>query len=357
MKNLDLKQKKIILIIVLIIVLIIYYYFSTKDSTDEIDSQNLEITNTENIEEKEEEKIVVHITGAVNKEGIVELETGARIADAIEKAGGSKENADIKNINLATILEDGMKIHIPTIEETNTNKDKTTENNENSQTITETIDNASDTKKTQGKVNINTANQQLRHQRDCRLDGKRQDRRHLLDDHGRVRHGGHNLLRAEFRRAEIRPDPALCARVRPDGVWSGRADQHRGAGVRAADFPDLHLRRGRDRERHADHSRSGPVLFYLCLCGGHLRHRARRGRFLLAHDHHLLRRVCGKNPVDPLCRAAVPHDRDARLGLSDLLGADERAFHYLLFAGRLAAPQHPQGRLCTGAAQTEKRGA
>ena len=158
MKNLDLKQKKIILIIVLIIVLIIYYYFSTKDSTDEIDSQNLEITNTENIEEKEEEKIVVHITGAVNKEGIVELETGARIADAIEKAGGSKENADIKNINLATILEDGMKIHIPTIEETNTNKDKTTENNENSQTITETIDNASDTKKTQGKVNINTAN-------------------------------------------------------------------------------------------------------------------------------------------------------------------------------------------------------
>ena len=158
MKILDLKQKKIILIIVLIIVLIIYYYFSTKDSTDEIDSQNLEITNTENIEEKEEEKIVVHITGAVNKEGIVELETGARIADAIEKAGGSKENADIKNINLATILEDGMKIHIPTIEETNTNKDKTTENNENSQTITETIDNASDTKKTQGKVNINTAN-------------------------------------------------------------------------------------------------------------------------------------------------------------------------------------------------------
>ena len=86
-------------------------------------------------------------------------------------------------------------------------------------------------------------------------------------------------------------------------------------------------------------------------------HGARRGRFLLADDHHLLRRVRGKNPVDPLCRAAVPHDRDARLGLSDLLGADERAFHHLLFAGRLAAPQHPQGRLCTGAAQTEKRGA
>ena len=159
MINLNQKQKKIILVIILVIALITYYYLYTKNNTEEINNENLEITNNETQEEsKEEEKIVVHITGAVNKEGIVELETGARIADAIEKAGGSKENADIKNINLATILEDGMKIHIPTIEETNTNKDKTTENNENSQTITETIDNASDTKKTQGKVNINTAN-------------------------------------------------------------------------------------------------------------------------------------------------------------------------------------------------------
>lgn len=158
MKDFNLKQKKIILIILLAIALFIYYYFYTKNNTEEINNENLEITNTEKIdeEEKEEEKIIIHITGAVNKEGIVELETNSRIADAIEKAGGVKENADLKNINLATILEDGMKIHIPTIEETEANKNTEIENN-NFQAITETTDNLLNTEKTKEKININTA--------------------------------------------------------------------------------------------------------------------------------------------------------------------------------------------------------
>lgn len=158
MKDFNLKQKKIILIILLVIALFIYYYFYTKNNTEEINNENLEITNTEKIDEKkkEEEKIIIHITGAVNKEGIVELETNSRIADAIEKAGGAKENADLKNINLATILEDGMKIHIPTIEETEANKNTEIENN-NFQAITETTDNLLNTEKTKEKININTA--------------------------------------------------------------------------------------------------------------------------------------------------------------------------------------------------------
>lgn len=158
MKDFNLKQKKIILIILLVIALFIYYYFYTKNNTEEINNENLEITNTEKIDEKkkEEEKIIIHITGAVNKEGIVELETNSRIADAIEKAGGVKENADLKNINLATILEDGMKIHIPTIEETEANKNTEIENN-NFQAITETTDNLLNTEKTKEKININTA--------------------------------------------------------------------------------------------------------------------------------------------------------------------------------------------------------
>ena len=160
MINLNLKQKKIILVILLIIALITYYYLCTKNNTEEINNENLEITNNETQEEsKEEEKIVVHITGAVNKEGIVELQTGARIADAIEKAGGAKENTDIKNINLATILEDGMKVHIPTIEETQANNENiNVEDNASSQIATETT-NITSNIKTQGKININTATQ------------------------------------------------------------------------------------------------------------------------------------------------------------------------------------------------------
>ncbi len=176
MKKLNLKQKKIIAIILIILVIIAYYYLYLKNSTEEISNQDLEVNNTQesnqtNETEKEgEETIVVHISGAVNIEGIVELEAGSRIANAIEKAGGVKENADMTDINLAYPLEDGMKIHIPTKEETEANK-----NNENmidESYVTSSsggVSSKEDTNSTQGssksttsneKVNINTATQE-----------------------------------------------------------------------------------------------------------------------------------------------------------------------------------------------------
>ncbi len=79
--------------------------------------------NTEKIDNSNDEVIIVHITGAVKNWGIIELPTNSRIADAIEKAGGLTEEADISNVNLAYQLEDGMKIKIPTINETVDNKE------------------------------------------------------------------------------------------------------------------------------------------------------------------------------------------------------------------------------------------
>lgn len=176
MKKLNLKQKKIIAIILIILVIITYYYLYLKNSTEEISNQDLEVNNTQesnqtNETEKEtEETIVVHISGAVNIEGIVELEAGSRIANAIEKAGGVKENADMTDINLAYPLEDGMKIHIPTKEETEANK-----NNENmidesyiisssggvsSKEDTNSIQGSSKSTTSNAKVNINTATQE-----------------------------------------------------------------------------------------------------------------------------------------------------------------------------------------------------
>ena len=55
----------------------------------------------------------MHITGCVENEGIVTLEEGSRIADAIKKAGGLTLDANIKNVNLAYKLKDGQKIYIP----------------------------------------------------------------------------------------------------------------------------------------------------------------------------------------------------------------------------------------------------
>ena len=109
------KNYKIILIIVIAILGAIGYFVYAKDESPQIENLNIDNTSTNesNKETKENIKIVVHVSGQVNQEGIVELEQNCRVSDAIEKAGGLKEDADISNINLAEILEDGTKIHIP----------------------------------------------------------------------------------------------------------------------------------------------------------------------------------------------------------------------------------------------------
>ena len=161
------KQKIILGIIISIIIISFLYYIYTKDdqisiSTEETIEENIveEETEEENIVE---ENIIVHVSGAVNKEGIVELAPNSRISDAIDQAEGLKENADTKEINLAFKLEDGMKIYIPTIGENNN-----IENEESSNYITssggtvqaqeENIEINSD-QKTSQKININTATQ------------------------------------------------------------------------------------------------------------------------------------------------------------------------------------------------------
>lgn len=65
--------------------------------------------------------IKVDVAGAVVKSGLINLNQGARMQDAIESAGGLSENADTdwiaKNLNLALVLKDGQKIYIPEIGE------------------------------------------------------------------------------------------------------------------------------------------------------------------------------------------------------------------------------------------------
>ena len=172
------KQKIIIVVIGSMIIIACLYYIYTKDnatviSTEEITEENI-VGNLEEIREKtteENKKIIVHVSGAVNKEGIVELEENSRISDAINKAEGLKENADTKNINLAFKLEDGMKIYIPTIGEVIEGNEKRQNENmidETDQYITSssgiiqaqnTIDGTNEVKSETEKININTATQ------------------------------------------------------------------------------------------------------------------------------------------------------------------------------------------------------
>ncbi|MEP6940552.1 MAG: ComEA family DNA-binding protein, partial [Rudaea sp.] len=54
--------------------------------------------------------IVVSVTGAVRRPGLVRLIPGSRIADAIDKAGGAAPGADLTGLNLAAKLSDGASV-------------------------------------------------------------------------------------------------------------------------------------------------------------------------------------------------------------------------------------------------------
>lgn len=82
-----------------------------------IDNTVLPEKNNEGRYSKLEGKIVIHITGAVQKTGILILPEGARIADAIDASGGSTESADLDEVNLAYVLQDGQKVYIPSKED------------------------------------------------------------------------------------------------------------------------------------------------------------------------------------------------------------------------------------------------
>jgi len=63
--------------------------------------------------EETQNKIYVYITGEVNYPGVLILNEGSRIVDAINAAGGTTAKADISKVNLVYVLEDGMKVNIP----------------------------------------------------------------------------------------------------------------------------------------------------------------------------------------------------------------------------------------------------
>lgn len=161
-----LNKKTIIFISIIIVCVIGTYYLFIKEKEYIGNDANLIISNgiekeakendTKDIEEKN--KIVVYIAGAIKNEGVYELEENSRITDIIEKAGGLTDDANINNINLAYILQDGVKVYIPKDNDKNEIKDETNiyvskENGESN------IDNGTSVETKNSKININTATQ------------------------------------------------------------------------------------------------------------------------------------------------------------------------------------------------------
>ncbi|HSA83747.1 MAG TPA: ComEA family DNA-binding protein [Patescibacteria group bacterium] len=69
--------------------------------------------------EAEQKRLIVDVSGAVEKPGVYDLPADARVQDALIAAGGMSSQADreavAKNFNLAAKLTDGGKIYVPAI--------------------------------------------------------------------------------------------------------------------------------------------------------------------------------------------------------------------------------------------------
>lgn len=69
-------------------------------------TQNSQSTSSQNT-------VTCDIAGAVKEPGVYTLKNGARLDNLLKAAGGSKKNANLKQINRALILKDQDQIYIP----------------------------------------------------------------------------------------------------------------------------------------------------------------------------------------------------------------------------------------------------
>lgn len=158
MDILNKKQKIIIIIITIFMLAFIGYYIISKTNNSEYinleTEENKLIENTIMNQETltDEQDIIIHVTGAVKKQGIVKVKEGSRISDVIDAAGGTTKEVDLSKINLAYLVQDGQKIYVPSITD---EAEIETIKEEAGEDVIESNNSASKSE----KVNINTASQ------------------------------------------------------------------------------------------------------------------------------------------------------------------------------------------------------
>ncbi len=107
-----------------IVVIVLFFFGGTLFSSNDVVFAD-ELGNVNNFEEHsnkisgelnanlEENKMFVHVLGAVNNPGVVQVRKGARVYEIIDLAGGITSEADLEWINLAEELEDEERVIIP----------------------------------------------------------------------------------------------------------------------------------------------------------------------------------------------------------------------------------------------------
>lgn len=150
------KRERIVLLIVVISIISVVVFKMGFKELEQVESQPLNFVSNINIEEITEPIqptiIMVHISGEVYKPGIVQMDLGKRLIDAIQLAGGLKKDADLDRINLARKLEDEEKIYIPKVGEELNNDIIQVVMNNNTNSNSSNVGNST-------KININKCSQ------------------------------------------------------------------------------------------------------------------------------------------------------------------------------------------------------
>lgn len=142
----------------LILILISYLFLQVPEKTESNDDaieqfvtenekaidMNTEDENQQKNQEITESKVIIELKGAIVHPGVYELESGDRLIDVVDQAGGFTDNADDRTINQALLLTDQMMVYIPVQGE---------ESIEENQIILSTLQGD------RGKININQAEQ------------------------------------------------------------------------------------------------------------------------------------------------------------------------------------------------------
>ncbi len=141
----------------------IYVVSKNNSSNEKTHAIEKEVKNEDNAHNKvvkdtdknfQNNKITIYISGAVNRPGIVTIESDKRLYDAVELLGGTTKEADLNGVNLSVRLEDEQHYIIPKIGETISVTSNDSSNNPN---LKNEPKSESKNISNESKVNINIA--------------------------------------------------------------------------------------------------------------------------------------------------------------------------------------------------------
>ena len=102
-------------ILMFVVVVILVFFAGVQYGSYYSDSDEPAISRVDREEDEEkpetDDRLIVHVAGAVFNPGVYELEPGSRVNKAVEEAGPLTD-ADLDGLNLAEPVRDGQKIHV-----------------------------------------------------------------------------------------------------------------------------------------------------------------------------------------------------------------------------------------------------